>query len=71
MVKDTRQGWALLGAMTVLFLAGVFVVYPAEQAGNPVLAKLAWKRRLPRRSRAATWKARKSASASPIQRCSR
>jgi K+-transporting ATPase ATPase A chain len=40
MVKDTRQGWALLGAMTVLFLAGVFVVYPAEQAGNPVLAKL-------------------------------
>jgi K+-transporting ATPase ATPase A chain len=40
MVRDTRQGWALLGAMTVLFLAGVFVVYPAEQAGNPVLAKL-------------------------------
>jgi len=40
MVKDTRQGWALLAAMTVLFLAGVFVVYPAEQAGNPVLAKL-------------------------------
>ena len=37
MVKDTRQGWALLAAMTVLFLAGVFVVYPAEQAGNPVL----------------------------------
>jgi potassium-transporting ATPase potassium-binding subunit len=40
MVKDTRQGWALLAAITVLFLAGVFVVYPAEQAGNPVLAKL-------------------------------
>ena len=40
MVRDTRQGWALLGAMTVLFLLGVFVVYPAEQAGNPVLAKL-------------------------------
>jgi K+-transporting ATPase ATPase A chain len=40
MVKDTRQGWALLAAMTVLFLAGVFVVYQAEQAGNPVLAKL-------------------------------
>jgi len=40
MVRDTRQGWALLGAMTVLFLFGVFVVYPAEQAGNPVLAKL-------------------------------
>ena len=40
MVKDTRQGWALLAAMTVLFLAGVFVVYPAEQAGNPVLSRL-------------------------------
>src|SRR5262249_30194507 len=37
MVGDTRQGWALLAAMTVLFLAGVFVVYPAESAGNPVL----------------------------------
>jgi K+-transporting ATPase ATPase A chain len=40
MVKDTRQGWALLAAMTILFLAGVFVVYPAEQAGNPVLHRL-------------------------------
>jgi K+-transporting ATPase ATPase A chain len=40
MVKDTRQGWALMAAMTILFLAGVFVTYPAEQAGNPNLAKL-------------------------------
>jgi K+-transporting ATPase ATPase A chain len=40
MVKDTRQGWALLAAMTILFLAGVCVVYPAEQAGNPVLSRL-------------------------------
>jgi potassium-transporting ATPase potassium-binding subunit len=40
MVKDTRQGWALLAAMTILFLAGVCVVYPAEQAGNPVLTRL-------------------------------
>ena len=40
MVKDTRQGWALLAAMTILFLAGVFIVYPAEQAGNPVLTRL-------------------------------
>lgn len=40
MVKDTRQGWALLAAMTILFLAGVFIVYPAEQAGNPVLTNL-------------------------------
>ena len=40
MVKDTRQGWALFAAMSILFLAGVFVVYPFEQAGNPNLARL-------------------------------
>ena len=40
MVKDTRQGWALLAAMTIIFLAGVFIVYPSEQAGNPVLTRL-------------------------------
>jgi len=40
MVKDTRQGWALFAAMSIVFIAGVFVVYPAEQAGNPNLTKL-------------------------------
>jgi K+-transporting ATPase ATPase A chain len=40
MVKDTRQGWALFAAMSLMFLMGVFVAYPAEQAGNPILAKL-------------------------------
>jgi K+-transporting ATPase ATPase A chain len=40
MVKDTRQGWALMAAMTFLFLAGVFVTYTFEQAGNPNLAKI-------------------------------
>jgi K+-transporting ATPase ATPase A chain len=40
MVKDTRQGWALFAAMSVLFLAGVFVAYHFEQAGNPNLARL-------------------------------
>jgi potassium-transporting ATPase potassium-binding subunit len=40
MVGDTRQGWALFAGCSVLFLAGVFVLYPAEQAGNPMLAKL-------------------------------
>ena len=40
MVGDQRQGWALFAAMSVLFLAAVFVCYPAEQAGNPQLAKL-------------------------------
>jgi K+-transporting ATPase ATPase A chain len=40
MVGDTRQGWALFAAMSVLFLAGVFVEYAAEQSGNPILAKI-------------------------------
>ena len=40
MVGDQRQGWAIFSAMSVLFLAGVFVLYAAEQAGNPNLAKL-------------------------------
>lgn len=40
MVGDARQGWALFAAMSVLFLAGVFIVYAAEQAGNPILEKL-------------------------------
>jgi len=40
MVKDTRQGWAIFSAMSILFLAGVFVAYPSEQAGNPILASL-------------------------------
>ncbi len=40
MVKDTRQGWALFWAMAAMFLIGVFIAYPAEQAGNPMIAKL-------------------------------
>jgi K+-transporting ATPase ATPase A chain len=40
MVKDTRQGWALFAAMSVLFLAGVAVTYGAEASGNPNLGKL-------------------------------
>lgn len=40
MVGDQRQGWTIFAAMSVLFLIGAFVVYGAEQAGNPNLAKL-------------------------------
>ncbi|WP_066782166.1 potassium-transporting ATPase subunit KdpA [Sphingomonas sp. CCH5-D11] len=36
-VGNTRQGWAILGAMAILFLAGVTVTYWQEAAGNPVL----------------------------------
>ena len=39
-VGDTRQGWAILAAMSLLFLAGVAVCYSQEAAGNPVLHAL-------------------------------
>jgi K+-transporting ATPase ATPase A chain len=39
-VKQTRQGWALFAAMSLLFLAGVFICYRAEQSGNPRVGKL-------------------------------
>jgi K+-transporting ATPase ATPase A chain len=40
MVRDTRQGWAIFGAMAAMFLVGVFVCYGYEQAGNPILKRL-------------------------------
>ena len=40
MVGNTKQGWALLGAMSFLFFAGVFTAYHFEQAGNPNVTKL-------------------------------
>ena len=39
-VGNTRQGWAILSAMVILFLAGVTVTYWQEAAGNPVLHHL-------------------------------
>ncbi len=39
-VGDRRQGWALLAAMTVMFVIAVMVITPAEQAGNPLLPPL-------------------------------
>ena len=40
MVGDTRQGWAILAAFSVMFLIGVFVLYGFEQAGNPIIGKM-------------------------------
>ncbi len=37
LVGDSRQGWALLAAMTVMFVIAVVAITPAEQAGNPLL----------------------------------
>ena len=39
-VGNTRQGWAILSAMVILFLAGVTVTYWQEAAGNPILHHL-------------------------------
>ncbi|MBX7166416.1 MAG: potassium-transporting ATPase subunit KdpA [Pirellulales bacterium] len=40
MIGDTRQGWALLAAMLVLFVPLAFACVAAEQSGNPALGRL-------------------------------
>lgn len=37
MVKAPKHGWAILGAMTVLWFAGTFTTYWAESQGNPLI----------------------------------
>jgi K+-transporting ATPase ATPase A chain len=40
MVGNQCQGWAILAAMGLLFVAGVGVVYWAEASGNPIMHQL-------------------------------
>ena len=40
MVGDTRQGWAVLTAMTIIFVALLALCVSAEQSGNPAFSKL-------------------------------
>jgi potassium-transporting ATPase potassium-binding subunit len=40
MVGDTRQGWAILTAMTIVFVTLLAVCVAAEQNGNPAFNKL-------------------------------
>jgi K+-transporting ATPase ATPase A chain len=40
MVGDVRQGWALLAAMTIIFVVMLSAAVWAEQGGNPLLARL-------------------------------
>jgi potassium-transporting ATPase potassium-binding subunit len=40
MVGDRRQGWAVLGAMTLMFVVMAVVAMHYEQQGNPLLGKL-------------------------------
>ncbi len=71
MVKNQRHGWAVWAAMFVLFAGGVTTAYWAEARGNPIHAARGLDlvddaRRIP----AATWRGRRSASASPTPRSS-
>lgn len=40
MVKDRRQGWAILAAMLIIFIPCLFFCMQSEQAGNPFFDKL-------------------------------
>jgi K+-transporting ATPase ATPase A chain len=40
MIGDVRQGWVMLAAMTLVFVALVAVTVPAEQSGNPAFSAL-------------------------------
>jgi K+-transporting ATPase ATPase A chain len=40
MVKDTRQGWAILAAMMLVFIPFLGLCLSTEEVGNPALAKL-------------------------------
>ena len=64
MVKNQAHGWSVWAAMMALFLAGVLLVLALGSRGQSrSISSLASPRR------AATWKARKSASASSIPPC--
>ena len=40
MVGDTRQGWALLAAMTIILVAFMLLATWSEQSGNPAFTKM-------------------------------
>ena len=40
MVKNQAHGWSVWAAMMVLFLAGVFLCWHSEAAGNPIHQQL-------------------------------
>ena len=40
MVGDMRQGWAVMAAMTAMFVVMVLIVSPQEQGGNPLFTPL-------------------------------
>ena len=61
MTGSQRHGWAVWAAMAFLFLCGVTTAYWAEARGNPLLKGA--DQQVSAAQPAATWKAKKSASA--------
>ena len=39
MARDQKQGWAIFGAMAILFFMGVTTAYRFEAAGNPIMQR--------------------------------
>ena len=70
MVGDQRHGWALFAAMAVMFAAGLAVVYASEGTHNAALSPFGIDQAAGPGRPAATWKARRCASASVNPRCS-
>lgn len=70
MVGNSKQGWAIFGAMAALAVAGAVVCSAAEQAGTRTWRRHIWKPERPRASPAAIWRARRFASGSRAQPCS-
>ena len=68
MVGDTRQGWAILAAMTILFVGLLLPAEYAEWKGNPAFAALGVDQTANNARPVATWKARRRASASSTRR---
>ena len=71
MVGDTRQGWAILAAMTILLLCFVPLGLWAEQSGNPPLRRRGGSAGGRRSGRWATWRVKSADSALPIRSCGR
>ena len=71
MVGDTRQGWAVLAAMLVLLIPLLGLTAWAEGAQQSGVSGCGRADRRRRSSRAATWRARRRASALPIRRSGR
>jgi K+-transporting ATPase ATPase A chain len=71
LVKDTRQGWAVLAAMTVVFVGLLGVGVLGRERRQSGARQLGADHDAKRRNPAATWKARKSAMASRAPRSGR